>query len=389
MRVGINGYFWGQETTGSAQYLGELLRALAAYAPDDVYTLFVPDGRGQASRASDSGVPQKPFSECSAPALVARNENLAKLWFEQVSFPRACRAVRVDLAHVPYFASALFPQVPTVVTVHDLIPLLLPLYRGDARVRAYSRLISWSARRAAAILTDSQASKRDIVRLLRIAQERVHVVYLAAESRYRPVEEVAVLAAIKAKYALPERFFLYLGGFDQRKNIGTLLHAFAEARKQISAEPPRLVLAGQLPKEDTLFSPDPRRMIRELGLENHAQCIGRVTEEDKPLLYSAAEWFVFPSIYEGFGLPPLEAMACGAPVIASLASSLPEIVGEGGILADPLDTAAWAQALVWAWSQREMRAPFRERALAQAAQFSWTKAAQETYHVYRQVARGL
>lgn len=117
------------------------------------------------------------------------------------------------------------------------------------------------------------------------------------------------------------------------------------------------------------------------------QCIGRVSEEDKPLLYAAAEWFVFPSLYEGFGLPVLEAMSCGAPVIASSASSLPEIVGEGGILADPADAQAWRQALARAWSEPELRISLRARALAQAARFSWDNAARETSQAYQQALR--
>jgi glycosyltransferase involved in cell wall biosynthesis len=384
LHIGINGYFWGQETTGSGQYLRGLLGALATWAPGDIYTLFAPRPADRERPAALlAGLPNARLVEL---ATVSSNENLSKLWFEQIAFPRACRAARVDLAHAPYFASALLPQRPTVVTVHDLIPLLLPAYRGDARVRAYMRLVSCAARRAALILTDSEASRRDILRLLRAPAERVRVIYLAAEAHFRPAEHVQLVSALKRKHALPECFLLYLGGFDQRKNIAFLLRAFAEALKAFPADQtrPRLVLAGQLPREDSDFAPDPRRMIREWGLEGSVQCIGRVSEEDKPLLYAAAEWFVFPSLYEGFGLPVLEAMSCGAPVIVSSTSSLPEIVGEGGILADPTDVEAWAEALVRGWSQPERRAALRERALKQAAQFSWTKAALETRHAYQQ-----
>ena len=229
MHIGINGYFWGQETTGSGQYLRELLRALAAHASGNVYTLFVPGptSRRHAGERPDLPQPGTPNVRVVELPAMSSNENLAKLWFEQIAFPRACHAARVDLAHAPYFASALFPRTPTVVTVHDLIPLLLPAYRGDARVRAYMRLVSWSARRAALILTDSEASKRDILRLLRAPAERVRVVHLAAEARFQPIQDAQAMAALKRKYALPDRFFLYLGGFDQRKNIGALLHAFA------------------------------------------------------------------------------------------------------------------------------------------------------------------
>jgi len=388
MHIGINGYFWGQETTGSGQYLVHLMEALLSIPQDNLYSLFIPQ-QAECSLVEPAGP--------SAPRLrvfyvpFEEGQAWAKILFEQLTFPKACQVIGVELAHVPYFASSLSPSVPTVVTIHDLIPLLLPAYRGDFRVRLYTRLVSRAARRAEAILTDSQASQRDIIQTLRIPEERVHVVYLAAAQRFRPMADRQALAALRARYGLPERYMLYLGGFDQRRNISTLLRALAEIVRdwrESDAHPlPRLVLAGQLPQADTPFSPDPRRMVRELGLEKIVQCIGRVAEEEKPSLYNGARFFVFPSIYEGFGLPPLEAMACGAPVIASNATSLPEIVGEGGFLVDAYDVGGWAQAMVALWTQPERRRALRTQALAQAARFSWAKTARETLQVYQQVAR--
>ncbi len=385
MRIGVNGYFWGQETTGSGQYLVHLLQALLVISQENSYTLFVPDQAGSPSE----DVAIAPGLRLVALPFNRKYENWAKLCFEQVSFPRACQKVGAELAHVPYFASPLFPRIPTVVTIHDLIPLLLPAYRGDFRVRLYMRLVSLAARRADAILTDSQASRRDIVRTLGIPGERVYVAYLAAEDRFRPTADAQALAALRAKYKLPEHYILYLGGFDQRRNIGTLLRAFAVVVRgwRDAHSLPCLVLAGQLPREDTPFSPDPRRMVSELGLEEVVRCIGRIAEEEKPLLYNGAQFFVFPSIYEGFGLPPLEAMACGVPVIASNATSLPEIVGGGGLLVDPYDVGGWAKAITALWSQPQQRLALRSQALVQAVRFSWAKTAEEALQVYRRVAQ--
>ena len=362
MRIGINALFWERPGTGSGQYTRHLLQALAKVDPTNKYLLFGP--------GSEPPIPntQYPIS------------NLAKLWFEQVSFPRACR--HLDLAHVPYFASPLFPTVPTVVTVHDLIPLILPAYRGSLLVRLYTRLVAAAARKAEAIITVSQASARDIGRCLHIPPERIHVTYEAAGEVFQPVEDEAQL---RRKYALPERYLLYLGGFDQRKNLSALLRAFALL---VSKQPQaRLVIAGRLPGRDSPLFPDPRRLVGELGLEERVIFTGWVAEEDKPALLSGATAFVFPSLYEGFGLPALEAMACGTPVVASNRSSLPEVVGEGGILVEPTDMEALAEAMETLLVDDVLRAELRQRALAQAARFSWKRTALETLAVYRKVVR--
>jgi len=273
-----------------------------------------------------------------------------------------------------------------VVTVHDLIPLLLPAYRGSLLVRLYTRLVAAAARKAEAIITVSQASARDIVRYLHVPPERVHVTYEAAGEAFQPVEDETLLAAIRQKYALPERYFLYLGGFDQRKNLSVLLRAFALL---VNRQPlARLVIAGKLPGRDSSMFPDPRRLAMESEVEESVTFTGWVAEEDKPALLSGATAFVFPSLYEGFGLPPLEAMACGAPVIASNRSSLPEVVGEGGILVEPTDVEALAEAMEMLLVDDALRAELRQRALAQAAKFSWKQTALETLAVYRKVVGG-
>ena len=167
------------------------------------------------------------------------NINLAKLWFEQVTFPRACRRLRADVAFVPYWGSPWWQPCPMVVTVHDLIPLLLPLYRGGMLQRAYTALVSRTARRAAAVLTDSEASRRDIIAHLGIPAERVHAIHLAADPRYRPVTDLDELTRIRAKYGLPDGpFLLYLGGFDARKNVGRMIEAYARMARRWTTPAP-------------------------------------------------------------------------------------------------------------------------------------------------------
>ena len=357
MKIAINGTFWDRPTTGSGQYLRALLPALKRRAPDNEYALIAPKPGGS---------------------------NLAKLWFEQIAFANACRRERADIAHVPYFASPFFPPTRTIVTIHDLIPLLLPAYRSSPLVRAYTRLVAASARRADAVIADSACSQRDIVRHLGIDAARVRVVYLAADARYRPIDDTR---AVRSKYALTENYLLYLGGFDQRKNVRVILEAFARL-SEFHTRGYRLVLAGVRLGEDSAFFPSPQRIARQVGLPDEAiRYIGWVDEEDKPALYSGAAAFLFPSLYEGFGLPPLEAMACGAPVICSNASSLPEVVGDAALQIDPHDASAWADAIRAVLTDDTRRATMRERGIAQSKAFSWDRAADETLAVYQQVAK--
>ena len=375
MRVALSAFFLGQQTTGSGQYTFHLLRHLPELEAGHELFLIAPEDVGYKGPAQ--------WVKALTP-FTGRSENWAKLWFEQISFPRACRKVKVDVAHVPYFAPPLLPSVPTVITIHDLIPLILPIYRRQLSVRLYNMLVSAAARRASLILTDSHASKRDIVRLLKIPPERVRVIYLAVGEIFRPLQEEARLAEVRRKYGLPQRYILYLGGFDQRKNLPTLLKAFARVAGKEAAP---LVIAGRLPERETPLFPNPRRLVKELGLEGKVIFTGWVAEEDKPALYSGTELFVFPSLYEGFGLPVLEALACGVPAVVSNAGSLPEIVGEGGITCPPTDIEGLAGAMAALLEDEERRAHLRAKASAQAARFSWRETARRTLEAYREVAK--
>lgn len=245
----------------------------------------------------------------SAP-LSPLGENVAKLWFEQVAFPRACARLSADVAFVPYWGSPWRAPCPVVVTVHDLIPLLLPLYRGGPLQRGYAWLVARTARRAAAVLTDSEASRSDIIRNLRIAPVKVHAVYLASAPDGQEAEDNR---DARARLGLPAGpFLLYLGGFDVRKNVQRTLEAYARFVRRMTVEgrePPHLVVAGGLPESDTAFTPDPRRIAVELGVAERTRFTGRVSEPDKAALHRMATASLFLSEYEGFGLPVLEAMA--------------------------------------------------------------------------------
>lgn len=378
LRVAINGWFWDQPATGSGQTVRYLVPALVEQDSALEIVVVVPEWV-----VTNQAIEDLPERVRLLPVW-CRPGNLGKLWFEQDTFPRACRQLGVDLVHIPYFASPLSPPAPTLVTIHDLIPMVLPEYRGSIGVRLYTSLVASAAPQAHLVLTDSQASKRDILAHLQLPDSRVRVVHLAPAPHYRPVENQTALAAVRRKYGLPETFVLWLSAFDVRKNARGLLHAYTWVYQALGDDYP-LVMAGGLPVEDTPFFPDPRRMAAKVGVRDAIYFPGWIEETDKPALYSAATVFVFPSYYEGFGLPLLEAMACGTPVVTSNAASLPELAGAAAFQIDPNDTRRLGAAIIALCVQEDLHAEMREKGLAQAAQFTWDKTARETLAAYRHV----
>jgi glycosyltransferase involved in cell wall biosynthesis len=375
MRLAINGWFWDQPATGSGQTVRYLLPALVQQDPSLEITLVVPEWV-----ASSQAVEVLPERVTLLP-VPCHAGNLGKLWFEQSTFPRICRQLGTDLAHIPYFAPPLGPTVPSVVTIHDLIPMVLPEYRGSALARLYTSLAASAAAHTHLILTDSEASKRDILTHLNVPGNRVRVVYLAPAPHYRPIDDPGVLEAVRHKYDLPETFVLWLAAFDVRKNAQALLHAYTWVYSALGNDYP-LVMAGELPAKDTPFFPDPRRIAAELGVTDALHFPGWVDEADKPALYSAATVFAFPSRYEGFGLPILEAMACGTPVVTSNAASLPELAGTAAFQIDPDAPRQLAASIIALCVQETLHDEMREKGLVQAARFRWEKTARETLVAY-------
>lgn len=311
-------------TSGSGQYLHHLLAQFPQQAPDTRFSLLLPirsemnpmDIRQRVVEIENSLAEQGTVEP--VPIKLPRlPRQLAKLWWEQVSTPRAALGCGADLLWVPYWAAPLWQPLPVAVTVHDLIPRLTPGYRGGPLQRAYTTLVSYTAKRSAALLTVSQASARDIEAHLQIPSERIHVVHHGPNQSGAAPSSAATEEQIRQKYALPDRYFLYLGGFDRRKNVQTTLRAYRRYLDEGGDPAVALVIAGQLPETDSAFSPDPQKTAAELNLTEQVRFCGWVDEADKPALYAMSEAYLFPSLYEGFGMMVLEAMSAGAPVITS------------------------------------------------------------------------
>jgi glycosyltransferase involved in cell wall biosynthesis len=376
MRIAVNAWFLDHPGTGSGQYLQALLQAMPVVAPKHRFLLVVPSGVPE-FRVSGLDVTLRPFQSSWW------QTDLGKVLFEQIAFPWVCRRWQADVAHVPYWGSPLRPVVPTVVTVHDLIPLLLPAYRGGPLVQLYTRLVAASARRAAMVLTDSWASKQDIEQHLGLAPERVRTVYLAAGEQFSP-EPGPTDEAIRQHWNLQSRYVLYLAGHDVRKNVESLVEAFATVAE--ADDDVTLVVGGRLPERSKPPFYDPRPLVSSLGLDDRVRFIGWVDEAHKPALYRGAACAVFASRYEGFGLPVLEALACGTPLIASNASSLPELLGDAGFALDPDDVQALAGSILACLVDEHLAAELRRRGPPQAAKFSWLQVARETMALYEEVA---
>jgi glycosyltransferase involved in cell wall biosynthesis len=377
MHVAINAYFWNRPNTGSGQYTRQLVYHLNRLVSDLDITLIYPHVAGE-----------RPISDVPPSVKVKvvemRPGHLGKVLFEQRTFPQACREVGAELAHVPYWGSPLQSPVPLVVTVHDLTTLLVRDYRRGMGARLYTALVSAGARAANHVITDSQASRRDILQHLGIPEQRVTAVYLAAGPAYKPDSELLLDMAILKKYDLPDFYILYLGGYEIHKNVTTLLLAYTYVARALGEDYP-LVLAGKRPDGSSPHVPDYESLISRLGLADFVHWAGYIDEEDKPAVYRGAQSFVFPSRYEGFGLPPLEAMACGVPVVASNSSSLPEVIGEAGFALDPNDERQMGGSIIATVVQEELAAELKQMGLEQAARFSWEKTATETLLIYSKV----
>ena len=325
------------------------------------------------------GTPSADLALWSDPRLTLIPTHAAPLGLaQQWQLPLLARALGPDLWHAPYYVRPLAGLPRPVVTVFDVIGRVLPRALPSWRARLLFELsLRLSLRGAAHVLTSSEATRRDLVVLYRVPPQQITVTPLAVDAHFQP-QSAAQVQAVRARYDLPARYLLYLGSNKPHKNLVTLVRSFARLDTDAL-----LVIAGRW---DARY-PEARAIVQRLGLQERVRFIHDVTDADVPALLSGALAFVFPSRYEGFGLPPLEALACGAPVIAGNVSSLPEVVGEAGLLVAP-EVAPLAEAMQRVLDDPALRERLREQGLARARRFSWSATARATLAVYERVATG-
>jgi glycosyltransferase involved in cell wall biosynthesis len=308
-------------------------------------------------------------------------KHLNKTVWMQCILPLQLSRMDVRVGHFTNSVAPLFSPCPTVVTIHDMTLWLLPQYHYGLRLFSMRPFIPLAARRAATIIAVSQSTKQDIVRILRVPAEKVQVIHEAPAVSFRPMAREAARHILPRDWTLPERFVLYVGTIEPRKNLVRLLQAFAQLRHRGRA-PHQLIFVGQRGwKDEPVF-----QTVETLGLQDAVRFLGYVPHEVLIALYNLAEALVFPSLYEGFGLPVVEAMACGTPVITSRNGSLEEISGNAAEFIEPTSIESIAEALHCVLNNPLRQAELRQQGLAHSSRYSWEIAAKQTQALYRQVS---
>jgi glycosyltransferase involved in cell wall biosynthesis len=351
---------------GIGTYVRNLVRGLARLDQGDTYILLC--------RPADVD-----FVRALGPNVEALIELAGNYSFrEQFSVPLALRRARADVFHAPHYVAPPLTMCPFVVTIHDCIHLRFPQYLPNRAAYYYARaMMAMAARRARIVLTVSQASKDDILRYLGIPASKVEVVYNGIDEHLAAAPSAADVARVRERFLLTSPFILYAGNIKPHKNVDRLIEAFSILRRR-GVSDVKLLIIG----DDISRYPNLRRLVHRFQLHQQVRFLGFVPDATLAVLYRLASVFVFPSLSEGFGLPPLEAMAAGAPVITSNVSSLPEVVGDAAVLIDPMDAGAIAEAMSRVLSDAALRADLVRRGHERVKAFSWARSVARTRELY-------
>lgn len=373
MRIGIDYTAGISQGAGIGRYTRGFVRSLAKLDSRNEYVLFhAAPGR----KIISSAIIDAPnFRRCG---IRLSERALAILWHRlKVPLPINVFTGHVDLFHAPDYTLPPVRRAASIVTVHDLSFLLYPEC-AEQGLRAYlERAVLSSVSRADFVVVDSQSTRNDLVCLLDVAPTKVEVVYPGVDERFRPLDGDPTLAEVKARWQLDRPFILNVGTLEPRKNQARLIQAYALLKERTSLTHQLVIAGGRGWLYEDIF-----RRVNELGLKQDIRFLGYTTEEDLPALYNLADLFVFPSLYEGFGLPPLEAMACGTPVVSSNSSSLPEVVGDAAIQVRPVDADALATTLEQVLGNDSLRQELRAKGLERAKLFTWEAAARRLLSIY-------
>ncbi len=368
MRIGIDAR--KLHDFGIGTYIRNLLRQLARLDRDTEFVLLC--------RPDDAASLASLGNNFRAIVETAPNYSIA----EQVKIPVALQREGVTLFHAPHYVLPPLVRCRSVVTIHDCIHLMFPQYLPNRMALAYARTsIRLAARRATRVLTVSESSKRDILRFVDMEPDKIDVIYNAFDERFavEPREEEVV--RVRERYQLHDEFVLYAGNVKPHKNLERLIEAFDRVRKRGLDHLKLVIIGDEISKYTSL-----RRAVHTHQLHKYVRFLGYLPEETLAVMYRLAGVFVFPSLYEGFGLPPLEAMASGTPVVTSNVSSLPEVAGDAALLVDPYDPDSIAAAIERVLTDERVRRDLRQKGVARARQFSWEQSVTRVREIYAEVA---
>lgn len=371
MRVGLDGFPLASPKTGIGHYTFELARSLAQLAPDDRFELISP------TPFSDSSI--KEIQEASLPNLGFINPKATSIrrhWWA-VGLPLYLRQTTFDLFHGTNYEVPLWNRRRNVVTIHDLSLLLHPEYHERRLVRRARRRLPLMLRSASMIIAVTESMKREICEHLNVTADRVAVTPEAPRRSFHRIS-LEETTTTRRRFEIEDDFILFVGTVEPRKNLITLMRALDEVLRHTSLRPQLVIAGGMGWLTDELFS-----FLEDSPVKERVQFIGYTSDDDLRALYSSCRISVYPSLYEGFGLPPLEAMACGAPVITSRIPAIEETVRPAAMMVDPLDVTELARAIVGLWNDQPQRERLSAAGLHRAAEFTWERTAQLTLNVYR------
>jgi glycosyltransferase involved in cell wall biosynthesis len=385
MKIGIDARFLTHPQKGGFKtYTVNLIHALAALDEANEYVLYADGPMDDADALNHKGNVSVRIVRSEVPAF-------GMVMREQLALPSAVAGDKLDLFHAPCLTAPLRLPCPLVVTIHDMIWRTPQRFSAAGKLPVKRRLMQsyyqWApekaALKAAVVITVSHAARQDILRELHLPAERVVVTHEAANAQYQRVTDETHLNSALQRHGLARGFLLALGSADPRKNMGTLLKAYARLTPAMQAAHPLAIIWAHSHLSDAIAE-----QARALGILEHVRFLQRVPDADMPAMYSGASAFVFPSRYEGFGLPLLEAMACGAPVIASDNSSIPEVVGDVGLMVNAEDDAGMADSIQRVLADAGLRSTLVQKGLARAGTFTWRRCAAETLAAYALAAKG-
>jgi glycosyltransferase involved in cell wall biosynthesis len=357
---------------GIGTYVRNLLRHLSRIDSNTEYVLFC--------RAEDCALAEELGENFRAVPEPARPYSAS----EQLRIPMDIRREGIDLFHAPHYVLPPLTPCKSIVTIHDCIHLRFPQYLPNRLAYAYARSSLWFAtHRSNRVLTVSEASKRDILRYFTVPERKIDVIYNAIDERFGELPAPEEIERVRDRYQLNAPYVLYAGNIKPHKNLERLIEAFHMVRRADLEHVKMLIIGDEISKYATL-----RRAVHRYKLHKHVRFFGFVPDKTLAVLYRLARAFVFPSLYEGFGLPPLEAMASGTPVITSNVSSLPEVVGDAALLIDPYDPEAIAEAMRRVLLDSDLREDLRQRGLRRVGEFSWERSVRRVRQIYAEVLAG-